>query len=524
MADSFTSSLRQRLQQTGANNNVWGGLLNAAALQLLEDAVSGRVVITVAGADITLSTNLGANDQARYAILSLQGAPGATRNIIVPAVSKIYVVENLTANDQTVKTPAGTGVAVPAGNRVVVMCDGTNVVTVGSDLSLFARLASRNAFSAGNSEVIVTIADGATVTMDLALGNVFKVTLGGNRTLAITNPNDGSWADLYVIQDPTGGRTLSFPATIVWEGGAAPTVSPIASSATLVQVRYDADTTNYYGRAGSPIISSGGGTVAAFTLDKNENNIDVFARAGSPAGAATITLTINRGVLISSLVVGTPALDFSGFVAGSIINIINNGYIIGRGGEGGNGGGAGGFSGNDPYAESGRAGKIGGEAIRLPSTACTINITNSAGFIWGGGGGGGGGGGTSSTNADNLAAGGGGGGGAGGGRGGQGMSFRSNTGAEVATGTHGTDGTTGRTGVLGAKGIGNNFGTADGGDGGDGGDFGAAGAVGESPTAQSLDAVGGAAGGAGKAVNVNGGTAPVFVSGSGAPNVKGAVA
>lgn len=531
MADSFTTILRLRQQATGANNNVWGALLNASVFQLVEDALAGRLAIVVAGVDITLSTNNGSNDQARMAIIALSGSPSATRNIIIPNVSKWYIVDNQTNAIQNVKTSGGTALPIAIGERKLLFCDAANGIfgvadTLGGlDSSAFAKLASRNSYSAGNSDVPRDLVDGATVTMDLAVGNVFKLSpIAGNRTLAITNPNDGSWVELYVTQDSTGGRTLDFPATIIWEGGSEPVLIGLPNVTEGFAFRYDADTTSYFGRSLGAFAPSGGGTVASILLDVNEMNVDIFDRAGRPAGAATVTVRISNGVMISSLTPGTPALDFTGFVAGSQISIINEGYIIGAGGQGGNGGGAGGFSGNDPYAETGRDGFPGGDAIRLPSTACTTAITNANGHIWGGGGGGGGGGGTSSTADANLAAGGGGGGGAGGGRGGQGMSFRSAAGAPVANATSGATSSTGRSGTFGAKGIGANFGTADGGDGGDGGDWGTAGSSGESPTAQALDGAGGSGGAAGKAVNVNGGTAPTFVSGSGSPNTKGAVA
>jgi hypothetical protein len=56
----------------------------------------------------------------------------------------------------------------------------------------------------------VTLTDAATIATDASLGNHFRVTLGGNRTLgAPTNPVDGQKAIWEVIQDATGSRTLT---------------------------------------------------------------------------------------------------------------------------------------------------------------------------------------------------------------------------------------------------------------------------------------------------------------------------
>lgn len=59
----------------------------------------------------------------------------------------------------------------------------------------------------------VTLADAATIATDAALGNHFRVTLGGNRTLgAPTNPADGQKALWELVQDGTGGRVLTLAA------------------------------------------------------------------------------------------------------------------------------------------------------------------------------------------------------------------------------------------------------------------------------------------------------------------------
>src|SRR2546430_13470721 len=66
----------------------WGSLLNTADLQLIEDSLCGMATIVVAAADVTLSQNNGATDQARMAILSLTGSPVAPHNINIPATTK----------------------------------------------------------------------------------------------------------------------------------------------------------------------------------------------------------------------------------------------------------------------------------------------------------------------------------------------------------------------------------------------------------------------------------------------------
>lgn len=56
----------------------------------------------------------------------------------------------------------------------------------------------------------VTLVDAAPIATDAALGNLFRVTLGNNRTLANpTNPADGQRVTWAFLQDGTGGRTIT---------------------------------------------------------------------------------------------------------------------------------------------------------------------------------------------------------------------------------------------------------------------------------------------------------------------------
>lgn len=62
-------------------------------------------------------------------------------------------------------------------------------------------------------ESVVVLTDAATIAVDASLGNVYTVTLGGNRTLgAPTNPTNGQKIVIRVRQDATGSRTLAFNA------------------------------------------------------------------------------------------------------------------------------------------------------------------------------------------------------------------------------------------------------------------------------------------------------------------------
>lgn len=83
------------------------------------------------------------------------------------------------------------------------------------------------------------------LTINLLKSNAHKVTLTGNCTFTLSNPQAGHTYVLRLVQDGTGSRTVTWPAAVKWEGGTAPTLSTAASAIDLVTLYYDG--TNYYG-------------------------------------------------------------------------------------------------------------------------------------------------------------------------------------------------------------------------------------------------------------------------------------
>jgi len=71
--------------------------------------------------------------------------------------------------------------------------------------------------------------DGSTITFDLNSSNTHSVTLGGNRTLALSNASVGQKFIIRLTQDGSGSRTVTFFNTIKWAGGVAPTLTTTAN-------------------------------------------------------------------------------------------------------------------------------------------------------------------------------------------------------------------------------------------------------------------------------------------------------
>ena len=210
----------------------------------------------------------------------------------------------------------------------------------------------------------------------------------------------------------------------------------------------------------------------SFAISANVSNAnlrDLAVAAGWNEDSAVIA-TINSGIYVSSNSTGTPALTVNGTFPNGV-SLINNGYIIGMGGNGG----AGMYCAyNAQYsATNPNRGTAGGNAL---TASVAVTITNN-GTI-GGGGGGGGGSGYGWTSTGYYTAAGIGGGGGGGGRSSNAANTTGGTGGSVATqyatrytGNAGTGGTVSAVGVGGAgrpSGSGFTFsGTYDAGNGGE---------------------------------------------------------
>jgi len=203
----------------------------------------------------------------------------------------------------------------------------------------------------------------------------------------------------------------------------------------------------------------GGRTRLAVTLASNGSEFVLSSYAASMGwnlGAPVeLTITVNPGIERQSSSTAYGGLHLDGLHPGSQVNVINSGYLLGRGGAGGAGG---------PGGSAGGDGVGGGAGIRADFAGLLV-ITNGAGYIWGGGGGGaggagddksfdeggGGGGGAGGTNTTTFA-------GCGGGAGGFIDMYITSLSATYsyavgAAGTAGTAGTSGYVGGAGGSGV-----------------------------------------------------------------------
>lgn len=205
---SYTTSLRLVQPATGEYSGTWGTQVNNGLTALVDTSVAGTANIVMTAADYTLSTANGATDEARAAILNVTGTPGAARNIIVPALSKLYVVYNNTSGGfaQTVKTSAGAGISVPNGATAYLRCNGTDVVAAVNYLGSLTLGAALPIASGGTGSTSTTYCSlTANVTGTLPVGN------GGTGATTLTGVLKGNGASAFTAA--TAGTDFVAPGT-----------------------------------------------------------------------------------------------------------------------------------------------------------------------------------------------------------------------------------------------------------------------------------------------------------------------
>lgn len=129
--------------------------------------------------------------------------------------------------------------------------DTTAVATVGTSQTISGAktLTGQTTFS---ERRVGTIYDngnsGTSATIDWSNGESQKITLTGNCTFTFSNVTAGAYLTLWLVQDGTGSRTVTWPSGTKHQFGVAPTLSTGASEIDMVGIRaYDGSTYHIVG-------------------------------------------------------------------------------------------------------------------------------------------------------------------------------------------------------------------------------------------------------------------------------------
>lgn len=262
MTSSYTTNKVLEKPGNGDYVDTWNVPVNGD-MDIIDQAFG-----TVTGLNATSGSATLTSSQYRSMGLDVTGAMSASVTYTIPSgVGGRWVVRNATTDASggpwtVTVASAGGGSSVTAERGYIsdIYSDGTNIrfsstrviqpasdsittamlqdgsVTypkiassaIGTASDFRANTASKllETSATWSSAAFVSLTDGTNISLDMSTGFNFQVTLGGNRTLSNpTNTKVGQSGVIVVVQDGTGGRTLSFGGNYKFANGTAPTIS-----------------------------------------------------------------------------------------------------------------------------------------------------------------------------------------------------------------------------------------------------------------------------------------------------------
>jgi len=252
-----------RLPVIGADDGIWGNLLND--FLAVEHAGDGSLK------DVARKDEVSAKATALLPTDAQTANYTAVANDFVPVDATRSSVQVRLPASPTDKTLVGVKLlSVASGNHVTVNTSGSDtyeqpgessspttwLLCVAGQTVLFQYESNGQLWHAvsgghylssldirytagtgGGKESTATASiSNTTYTVDLSSGNVQQLALHSSTTLAFTGATTGRACSisLYCIQDSTGNRTITWPASVKWPGGVAPALSSGAGKTDLI--------------------------------------------------------------------------------------------------------------------------------------------------------------------------------------------------------------------------------------------------------------------------------------------------
>lgn len=148
--------------------------------------------------------------------------------------------------------PAGFSFFLPYASGATQVMSDLIPVSSGTTFTAYMPL-SGGQFTGAVEPAAANLTDGATISLNAALGNLFRLTLTGNHTLANpTGGTDGQLIRVEVTQGGSGGYSLSYGAAYDFGTDGVPALSTTAGDTDVLGFGYKATAGKWYCLAFAP--------------------------------------------------------------------------------------------------------------------------------------------------------------------------------------------------------------------------------------------------------------------------------
>jgi hypothetical protein len=213
-------------------------------------------VLTSNGAAVPTWTDNGSGTVTSASVVSANGFAGTVAtSTTTPAITLTTSITGVikgngtalsaaTAGTDYLAPPSGTALLkANSGGALANAVAGTDYVTPTGTETLTNKTLT-NPTVTNYVETPYSATPTSTITLDLANGTVQIITLGGNVTITMPTAVSGKSFIMYLKQDATGSRTVTW-STVKWAGGTAPTITSTASRQDILS--FFSDGTNWFG-------------------------------------------------------------------------------------------------------------------------------------------------------------------------------------------------------------------------------------------------------------------------------------